>query len=65
MNPVGALWTGALVLERLEEKDPALRLMQAVERVTASGPHIADLSGKASTRGVTAAVCDAIHSSNV
>jgi len=59
-NPVGALWTGALMLEHLGEKDAAQRLMQAVERVTASGIHTPDLGGKATTREVTAAVCDAI-----
>jgi tartrate dehydrogenase/decarboxylase/D-malate dehydrogenase len=36
-NPVGALWTAALMLEYLREKGAAQRLMQAVERVTASG----------------------------
>src|SRR5207249_1600497 len=64
-NPIGALWTGALMLEHLGEKDAALRLLQAVERVTASGLHTPDLGGKATTREVTDAVCDAIHSSNV
>jgi len=64
-NPIGALWTAALMLEHLGEKDAALRLMRAVEKVTASGLHTPDLGGKATTREVTSAVCDAIHSSNV
>src|SRR5277367_3757223 len=64
-NPIGALWTAALMLEHLGEKDATLRLMQAVERVTASGVHTPDLGGKATTREVTTAVCDAIHSANV
>ncbi len=63
-NPVGAFWTAALMLEHLGEKDAALRLMQAVERVTGSGLLTPDLGGKATTREVTAAVCDALHSSN-
>jgi tartrate dehydrogenase/decarboxylase / D-malate dehydrogenase len=63
-NPIGALWTGALMLDHLGENDAALRLMHAVERVTASGLHTPDLGGKATTREVTSAVCDAIHSSN-
>lgn len=62
-NPIGALWTGALMLEHLGEADAALRMMQAVESVTASGLHTPDLGGKATTQEVTAAVCDAIHSS--
>ena len=63
-NPVGAFWTAALMLEHLGEKDAALRLMQAVERVTGSGLLTPDLGGKATTREVTAAVCDALHSAS-
>ena len=63
-NPIGAIWTGALMLEHLGEKDAALRLMRAVERVTASGLLTPDLGGKATTREVTSAVCDAIHKLN-
>lgn len=64
-NPIGALWTAALMLTHLGEQDGAQQLMQAVESVTASGLHTSDLGGKATTREVKAAVCDAIHSSNV
>jgi tartrate dehydrogenase/decarboxylase / D-malate dehydrogenase len=64
-NPVGAIWTGALMLEHLGEKDAALRLIEAVERVTASGLTTPDLGGKSTTREVTAAVCDAVHSANL
>lgn len=60
-NPIGAIWTASLMLEHLGEKDAALRLMEAVERVTASGLRTPDLGGKATTREVTAAICDAIH----
>jgi tartrate dehydrogenase/decarboxylase/D-malate dehydrogenase len=63
-NPIGALWTAALMLDHLGEKEAALRLMNAVERVTASGLHTPDLGGKATTRQVTSSVCDAIHSAN-
>src|ERR1700675_2978392 len=64
-NPIGALWTAAMMLEHLGEKNAALQLMHAVERVTASGLHTPDLGGKATTREVTSAVCDAIHSSGI
>ncbi len=64
-NPIGALWTAALMLEHLGETEAAMRLMQAVALVTASGLTTPDLGGKATTREVTSAVCDAIHSSNV
>ncbi len=60
-NPIGAIWTGALMLEHLGEKDAADRLMEAVEHVTASGPLTPDLGGTAKTREVAAAICDAMH----
>jgi len=61
-NPIGALWTAALMLEHLGERNAAERLMQAIERVTESGLHTPDLGGKATTREVTKAVCDAVGS---
>jgi len=60
-NPIGAIWSAALMLEHLGERDAADRLMEAVEHVTASGPRTPDLGGAAKTRDVTAAICDAIH----
>jgi tartrate dehydrogenase/decarboxylase / D-malate dehydrogenase len=60
-NPVGALWTAALMLEHLGEAAAAQRLMGAVEEVTASGLRTPDLGGSASTREVTHAVCEAIR----
>ena len=59
-NPVGALWTAVMMLEHLDERDNARRLMQAVEQVTAAGIRTPDLGGTASTADVTAAVCDAL-----
>lgn len=64
-NPVATFWTGAQMLEHLGEREAAARLMRAVERVTASGLLTPDLGGKATTREVTEAVCDAIRSANV
>lgn len=63
-NPVGAFWTAALMLEHLGEADAAHLLMQAIERVTASGIYTPDLGGRATTQEVTSAVCDAIRSAN-
>jgi tartrate dehydrogenase/decarboxylase/D-malate dehydrogenase len=63
-NPVGAFWTGAMMLEHLGEREAASRLMLAVERVIAAGIRTPDLGGTATTKQVTAAVCDAIRSTN-
>ena len=64
-NPVASFWTAAQMLEHLGEADAAARLMRAVEQVTGAGILTPDLGGTATTRDVTDAVVDAIHSSNV
>jgi tartrate dehydrogenase/decarboxylase / D-malate dehydrogenase len=64
-NPVATFWTGVQMLEHLGEKDAAARLMHAVERVTGAGVLTPDLGGKATTREVTEAVCDAIRGANL
>lgn len=60
-NPVGTLWTAAMMLEHLGEMEAARRLMQAIEHVTADEKlHTRDLGGTATTADVTAAVCQKI-----
>ena len=50
-NPIGAFWSGAMMLEHLGENAAADRLMRAIERVTADPSlHTPDLGGKATTR---------------
>ena len=61
-NPIGAFWTGALLLEHLGEKRAATRLMSAIETVTVDkANHCPDLGGKATTRLVTDAVIAALN----
>src|SRR6476646_6365420 len=64
-NPVATFWTGAQMLEHLGETEASARLMRAVEKVTGAGITTPDVGGTATTKDVTAAVVDAIHSSNV
>lgn len=59
-NPIGAFWTGAMMLEHLGEAAAAQRLMAAIEKVTDSGPRTPDLGGQAGSREVTRAVLDAL-----
>ncbi|MGA2989062.1 MAG: tartrate dehydrogenase [Candidatus Korobacteraceae bacterium] len=60
-NPIGTFWTAVMMLEHLGEKEAGARLMQAIEKVTGAGVALtADLGGKANTRQVTEAVCDAL-----
>jgi len=64
-NPVGTFWTTAMMLEHLGEKPAAERLMKAVGHVT-SDPSLQtpDLGGKATTKQVTDAVCEALWQAN-
>lgn len=64
-NPVGTIWTAAMMLEHLGERDASDRLMKAIETVTANPTlHTPDLGGNATTRDVTSAMIEAIRSRN-
>jgi tartrate dehydrogenase/decarboxylase/D-malate dehydrogenase len=63
-NPVASFWTAAMMLEYLGEKPAADLLMQAVEQVCAAGILTPDLGGKATTKDVTRAVCEAVRGIN-
>lgn len=64
-NPLGAFWTGAMMLEHLGEPTAARRLMAAVEAVTARGETLTpDLGGRATTDQVTEAVIAALRGAN-
>ena len=64
-NPIGSFWSAAMMLEHLGEAKAAAHLMRAIERVTADPQiHTPDLGGKATTREVTDAVCEAVRADN-
>jgi tartrate dehydrogenase/decarboxylase / D-malate dehydrogenase len=51
-NPIGAIWSGALMLEHLGEKEAADRIVRAVEKTTQDGVLTVDLGGTAKTADV-------------
>ncbi len=63
-NPVASFWTAAMMLDHLGEAQAAGTLMRAVEQVCGAGLLTPDLGGKATTREVTDAVCQALRGSN-
>jgi tartrate dehydrogenase/decarboxylase/D-malate dehydrogenase len=63
-NPVASFWTAAMMLEHLGERPGAEMLMRAVEQVCAAGVLTPDLGGKATTKEVTRAVCEALRGMN-
>lgn len=60
-NPVGAIASGALMLDHLGLPGEARRLEQAIEAVTASGIRTRDVGGSAGTAEVTEAVIAALR----
>jgi len=56
-NPIGAIWSGALLLRHLGEEANAARIEAAIDRVTAEGEF---LTGELGGRAGTAEVGDAI-----
>jgi tartrate dehydrogenase/decarboxylase/D-malate dehydrogenase len=56
-NPIGAIWSGALMLRHLGEEAAAARIESAIERVAAEGEFLtAELGGTASTSEVGDAI---------
>jgi tartrate dehydrogenase/decarboxylase/D-malate dehydrogenase len=55
-NPVGAIWSAALMLQHLGEGEGARRLMSALESVCREGVRTRDLGGTATTSEVGDAV---------
>ena len=60
-NPLGQVWSGALMLEHLGIPAAANLVVKAMSSVLASGVKTPDLGGRASTRQVTAAVAKEIR----
>ena len=55
-NPIGSIWSGALLLRHLGEEEAAARIEAAIGRVTAAGILTGELGGKASTSEVGDAI---------
>jgi tartrate dehydrogenase/decarboxylase/D-malate dehydrogenase len=55
-NPVGAIWSAALMLEQLGERDASAHVLRALEDVCREGPRTRDIGGSASTAEVGDAV---------
>jgi tartrate dehydrogenase/decarboxylase/D-malate dehydrogenase len=59
-NPIGQIWSGALMLEHLGHPRAAAEIVAAIEAVVRDGPRTRDLGGKASTVEVGKAIADAV-----
>jgi tartrate dehydrogenase/decarboxylase/D-malate dehydrogenase len=60
-NPIGQIWSGAMMLEHLGAKPAADAIVAAIECVLASGENLTpDMGGTASTTSLGAAIADAV-----
>lgn len=60
-NPVGAIWSGAIMLDHLGQAEAAAAVVGAVESVLAQGMLPVDLGGTAGTADMARAVVEALH----
>ena len=63
-NPIGQIWSGALMLEHLGHPEAAAAVVRGIEHVLVEGPRTPDMGGKASTSEVGAAVAEAVRSAS-
>jgi tartrate dehydrogenase/decarboxylase/D-malate dehydrogenase len=59
-NPIGQIWSGAMMLDHLGHPAAHDAIVRAIEKVTAEGPRTPDMGGEASTSDVGKAVADAV-----
>ncbi len=59
-NPIGQIWSGAMMLDHLGYRAAHDAIVRAIERVTADGPRTPDMGGKATTAEVGKAVAEAL-----
>ncbi|MCE2991260.1 MAG: tartrate dehydrogenase, partial [Nitrosomonadaceae bacterium] len=59
-NPIGQIWSGAMMLEFLGEKAAGDAIVKAIETVISTGPRTRDMGGTASTTEVGAAIAAAV-----
>jgi len=59
-NPIGQIWSGAMMLEHLGYKEAGDAIVKAIEKVLVEGPRTRDMGGKASTVEVGKAIAEAL-----
>ena len=59
-NPIGMIWSGAMMLDHLGEDAASADIMTAIEDVLETGPRTPDMKGSANTQEVGQAIAQAI-----
>lgn len=62
-NPIGQIWSGAMMLKHLGEQDAAQAIMEALDHVLIdpTAPRTPDIGGSASTQDLTKAIAGALQ----
>jgi tartrate dehydrogenase/decarboxylase/D-malate dehydrogenase len=60
-NPVGQIWSGAMLLEHLGHAAAAAAIVKAIEAVLTEGPRTRDIGGTASTQDMGKAIAEALN----
>jgi tartrate dehydrogenase/decarboxylase/D-malate dehydrogenase len=61
-NPIAMIWSGALMLEFLGQKEAADAIVTSIEQLLRAGPRTADLGGSSSTTQVGVALAEIVGS---
>jgi tartrate dehydrogenase/decarboxylase/D-malate dehydrogenase len=61
-NPIGQIWSGAMMLDHLGYRAAHDAIVKAIEQVTQQGPRTPDMGGTATTSEIGKAVVDALAS---
>src|SRR6202047_2291918 len=61
-NPIGQIWSGAMMLEHLGHPDAAHAVVASIEAALSNGPRTPDLGGTASTQQVGDVIAEQIRS---
>ncbi|MCB1930673.1 MAG: tartrate dehydrogenase, partial [Rhodocyclaceae bacterium] len=61
-NPIGQIWSGALMLDHLGHAEAAAAVLRAIELVLAEGPRTPDMGGTGTTEDVGKSVASVVAS---
>ena len=64
-NPIGQIWSGAMMLDHLGYPKAHDAIVRAIETVTELGPRTPDMGGQATTDDVGRAIADALKSQSL
>jgi tartrate dehydrogenase/decarboxylase/D-malate dehydrogenase len=59
-NPIGQIWSGAMMLDHLGFPEAGAAIVAAIERVLTNGPRTRDIGGTAGTSDVGRAIAEAV-----